>query len=66
MKAVCRQGDARSKRSLWPDGTNVRVDYIDGCDRQLDPAVLDRIIAKIPIDGKEYRFAEVGFLGNPM
>jgi hypothetical protein len=24
---------------------------IDGCDRQLDPVVLDRIIAKIPIDG---------------
>jgi len=49
-------------RSLWPDGTvfeNVRFDGTDPTEAQLEH--LEKLICKIPIDGKEHTFAEMGY-----
>jgi hypothetical protein len=46
-------------RSLWPDGTVFEMVRLGGSGDQVDKAQLDRIIAKLPIDGKEYAPAEV-------
>jgi hypothetical protein len=46
-------------RSLWPDGTVFELVQLSGSCDQLDRAQLDRIIAKLPIDGKKHTLAEV-------
>jgi len=46
-------------RSLWPDGTVFELVHLSGSDDQLDRAQLDRIVAKLPIDGKKHALAEV-------
>ena len=46
--------------SLWPDGTVFEMVHLGGSGGdQVDKAQLDRIIAKLPIDGKEYALAEM-------
>ena len=47
-------------RSLWPDGTvfeNVCLDGTKPTEAQQEQ--LEKLIAKIPIDGKEHTFAEM-------
>ena len=46
-------------RSLWPDGTVFELVHLSGSDDQLDRAQLDRIVAKLPTDGKKHALAEV-------
>src|SRR5262245_60208231 len=53
---------SRCTRSWWPDGTifeNVRFDGAHPTEAQREQ--LEKLICKVPIDGKEHTFAEMGY-----
>ena len=52
---------ATCERSWWPDGTLFELVRLGGGDSPLIEAQLERFIRKVPIDGKEYTGAEVGY-----
>lgn len=45
-------------RTRWADGTVFDCVLLDGCGEDLDSAHLDRVISKLPIDGKKYPLAQ--------